>query len=458
LFGEATLTHPAQVWMMGVWSLGAYGLKFDQSAAQVAHYQQVLANFQLADVIGSPYAVCNYSVNGAVGDLAALQRLKKRLNGMGLRLMLDFVPNHSAVDADWLLAGQLDLYVRAPKSQPAPYDGSRFLPNGVAFGWGGWGGAWQDTAQLNFWNPAMVAAHTAQLLKVAAVADAVRCDMAFLALNDQFGNNWGAEVGSWGYTRPAQEFWQVAIGAVKRQYPDVVFLAEVYDPLQWNLQQVGFDYTYDKYLLDQLAAGNVAGARSHIGLASFQYTSHSAHFLSNHDEPRAVAKFGGNWWQANAAALIAYTLPGMRFLWEGDLHGHLNQIAVQLRRETPSADISNVTDFYKTLLPIVAHPVFRDGNWTFVNNNNANLIVYRWHLGAERRLCVLNFTPQQQWDTIVLPDAAPSPVTGDSIPVTDLLTNTTWTRSGARIADHWFGGRGFAWRRSVEQHCEPQCV
>lgn len=435
------------VWMMGVWAVGAAGLAFDQQPSQVAHFQQVLQGFQMADVIGSPYAVCNYTVNPAVGDLGAMARLKKRLNALGLRLMLDFVPNHSAVDADWLAAGQLDLYVRAPQSQQPPYDATRFLPNGVAYGWGGWGGAWQDTAQLNFWNPAMVKAHTAQLLKVAAVADAIRCDMAFLALNDQFANNWGKEVASWGFTRPAQEFWQVAIGAVKKQYPDVVFLAEVYDPLQWDLQQVGFDYTYDKYLLDQLAAGSVAGVRAHISMASVQYTSRSAHFLSNHDEPRAVTKFGGLWYQANAAALIAYTLPGMRFLWEGDLHGHVNQIAVQLRRETPSADISNVTNFYNTFLPIIAHPVFRDGNWTYINNANANLIVYRWDLGAERRLCVLNFTPQQQWDTIVLTDAAPGPNGSDSIPVTDLLSNTTFIRSAHTLqttglvvgVNSWYG-------------------
>ena len=174
-------------------------------------------------------------------------------------------------------------------------------------------------------------------------------------------------------------------------------------------------------------------------MADVAYTSHNAHFLSNHDEPRAVAKFNNEWYKADAAALITYTLPGMRFFWEGQLEGYQYELAVQLRRERPSPPISNVTTFYNRLLEIVAEPVFRSGNWTFIWNSNANLITYRWHLqephgGApQRRLCVFNFGPNKEWDTIKLPDATPAPNGNDTVPVTDLLSGTIYYRSAAEM-------------------------
>ena len=97
-----------------------------------------------------------------------------------------------------------------------------------------------DTAQLNYWNPALVEARIEQLLKVASMADGIRCDMAFLELNDQFEAHWGNDLRSNGFKPPQQEFWKVAIDLVKQKYPDTVFLAEAYNPYQYPLQQLGF--------------------------------------------------------------------------------------------------------------------------------------------------------------------------------------------------------------------------
>jgi hypothetical protein len=52
--------------------------------------------------------------------------------------------------------------------------------------------------------------------------------------------------------------------------------------------------------------------------------------VSNHDEERG-AKFFGGWWRSNAAALLSYTLPGMRFFWMGDFEGYQHKLAVHLR-------------------------------------------------------------------------------------------------------------------------------
>lgn len=68
------------------------------------------------------------------------------------------------------------------------------------------------------------------LFSVASLADAIRCDMAFLLLNDQVEQIWGQTLSSWGWTQPATEWWADTISAVKSMYPNVIFLAEVYSP------------------------------------------------------------------------------------------------------------------------------------------------------------------------------------------------------------------------------------
>lgn len=146
---------------------------------------------------------------------------------MGLKLMLDFVPNHSAVDgmsetpnlravvlvtqilsspAPWTSSNP-DYYIHAPKGTNPPYDATRYLANGIAYGWAGWGGGWMDTAQYNYWNPAFVSAQVLNVLKIASLADYIRCDMAFLNLNSVIRDNWNQQLSSWGYSSPNDEFW-----------------------------------------------------------------------------------------------------------------------------------------------------------------------------------------------------------------------------------------------------------
>jgi len=83
-----------------------------------------------------------------VGTDADILAIKKRLNSLGLKLILDFVPNHSAVDSP-IVSSNIEYYVRAPKGTPTPYDSSEYLPNGIAYGgtkYDGQGGGWRDTA------------------------------------------------------------------------------------------------------------------------------------------------------------------------------------------------------------------------------------------------------------------------------------------------------------------------
>ena len=86
------------VWMMGVWKLGPLGLNFSKSL----NYYGALDDLTEEDIIGSPFAITEYVCNPDIGTDDDLIWLRKELNSRGMKLMLDFVPNHSAADCPWV--------------------------------------------------------------------------------------------------------------------------------------------------------------------------------------------------------------------------------------------------------------------------------------------------------------------------------------------------------------------
>ena len=99
--------------------------------------------------------------------------------------------------------------------------------------------------------------------------------------------------------------------------------------------------------------------------------------------------------------MITYTLPGLHLQWMNENLGYRNQIAVQLRRQTAEPADENVKKFYSSLMAIVSEPVFKNGRWEYLNVNDSGyegrsascwkLIAWRWSLGQEKRLCVINY-------------------------------------------------------------------
>lgn len=201
-------------------------------------------------------------------------------------------------------------------------------------------------------------------MTVASYADGIRCDMAMLLLNDEFSQIWGSIVYPQGYGKPSTEFWKTAIQQVKAKYPDVKFMAEVY----WNdgdkLMSLGFDYVYDKEgLYDTLRSGHLDNIRNYISNRG-QKLYQGAHFIENHDEGRAAAAFGSNT-VANAAGLVTFTLPGLRFHFDGQWLGRKNKLDVHLRRTyQPEQDQDQTTiALYDKFLPILKDDVWHKGSW-----------------------------------------------------------------------------------------------
>lgn len=419
------------VWMMGVWSVGPYGVQHDRTdASLVSGFKSLLPDYTEADVIGSPYAITNYTCNPELcpsGD-SDLAWLRKRFNSLGIRLMLDFVPNHSALDSPWI-ESNIDYYIRAPSGTSDP---SRYYTNGVAYGNMVYSSAWTDVGQLNYWNPALRTFMTEQLKKVASYADGIRCDMAYIVLNDPFQSQWSTELNAWGWSRPSDEFWTGAIKAVKAEYPDTVFLAEVYGDYFITLQEQGFDFTYDKEMLDRLSSGHLDNLRGWISYMS-TYHDHVCRFLENHDDNRAVSTFGSVT-RSDAAALVAYTLPGMRFFFQDQWHGFANKLDVHLRRSASESKSTEAYNFYTKLQSIISSSVFREGTWTNlqVSGNDAwRLVAWSWahKTTGEKRLVVVNFSEVSAGGSVVVSDVSGS----GSVTINELINDVSYVRNAEEM-------------------------
>ena len=177
-----------------------------------------------------------------------------------------------------------------------------------------------------------------ELVKIAGQCDGVRCDMAMLVLPDVFERTWGIQ---------AQPFWPKATQRVRERVPDFCFMAEVYWDLEWTLQQQGFDYTYDKRLYDRLRDGHARPVREHFH-AGLDYQNKLARFLENHDEPRAAATFPPG--VHEAAAVITFLSPGLRFFHQGQFEGRRKRISPHLCRGPAEPVDQKLEQFYERLL------------------------------------------------------------------------------------------------------------
>jgi hypothetical protein len=159
------------------------------------------------------------------------------------------------------------------------------------------------------------------------------------------------------------------------------------------MQQLGFHYTYDKRLYDRLVKSPPQEIRAHLQ-ADYGYQSRMAHFLENHDEPRAATTFAGD--KLRAAAVTVGTLPGLRFYHQGQFEGRRLHVPVQLARVAPELPDKHLQQFYAKLMAISGHDAFHSGEWKLLDISTAgdatfqNLLAWRWKLGSELWLVVVN--------------------------------------------------------------------
>jgi hypothetical protein len=396
------------IWFLSVWQTGPEAQRVSRTNPEWRHeFQDTLPDLGDEDIPGSGFAITGYTVHTSLGGDAALARLRERLKRRGLKLMLDFVPNHMGLGHPWV-DSHVEHFIRGTEVDlaRAPQNYTRVKRKGgdlvLAYGRDPYFAGWPDTLQLNYANPATQEAMTQVLLKIAGQCDGVRCDMAMLVLPDVFERTWGNR---------APLFWPQATQRVRERVPGFTFMAEVYWDLEWTMQQQGFDYAYDKRLYDRLREHHARPAREHL-LAGLDFQDKLARFLENHDEPRAAATFSPDVHQA--AAVITFFAPGLRFFHQGQFEGRRKRISPHLSRGPNEPVDQKLQQFYERLLGILRRPVVRDGQWRLLectpawdgNWTHDCFLAYAWQgPAAERLVVVVNYAPNQSQCHVRLPFA-----------------------------------------------------
>jgi hypothetical protein len=417
------------VWLMGVWERSPAGIAIaNRNKNLLDDFQRALPDFCPADNVGSPFCVRRYVVDRHLGGPEGLAIARRELSQRGMNLILDFVPNHVAPDHPWV-AEKPEYFIRG-NAEDATDDPASYVDVGGAIcacGRDPYFPAWRDVLQLNAFEPGLRRAVIETLSSIAQQCDGVRCDMAMLLLNSIFERTWAGRTGP----RPATEYWVDVISAIKNKYPRFLFIAEAYWDLEWELQQQGFDFCYDKKLYDRLEHSDAESIRLHL-CADLAYQGKLLRFIENHDEPRAAATFSPA--KGRAIALAIATLPGTKLFHEGQFEGRKVRLPVFLGRRPDELVDRDLHEFYSKLLKTVTQSVFRTGHWSLCdrtgwpdNTSFQSLVAWTWVHHDERYLIAVNLSDgfvqaqvQMRWA-----DAA-----GAKWHLIDVLSDTTYERDG----------------------------
>jgi len=408
---KSGFTH---IWLMGVWTTGPICRQMAINEPNLRRaYDEIIPGWTEQEIGGSPYAIGDYTVPSAIGGEAGLKKFREKLHAQGLKLILDFVPNHLGLDHRWLRE-EPDFFVQSPEESVGTFAHETLLgPRWLAHGKDPYFAPWCDTVQVDYRRATTRAAMKELLLSVAAQCDGVRCDMAMLLLNDVFAKTW-AHLPFDGETPPG-EFWADVIPAVKAAQPDFLFLAEVYWDLEERMQQLGFDFTYDKRLYDELFWRNAGGISSRVLWLPREIIARSAHFIENHDEPRIATQLSPA--EQRVAALVILGLPGMRFLHEGQLTGARVKLPVQIARRGIEPVNAAVKKNYDELLAALQYSAVGRGEWRVLlpreawsdNSTAQNFVIVQWQAKPPGfDLVVVNLAAHrsQCYASLAIPDLA----------------------------------------------------
>ncbi len=361
------------IWLMGVWKRSPAGTQIAlQNPHLVQEFKQVLKDYSPSDVIGSPYCVQDYRVDEQFGGKEGILKTRKSLNERGMRLILDFVPNHVAPDHPWTqdhpeyfihgtekdLHRDPDAYIRIGKFIFARGKDPNFP-------------AWTDVVQLNACHPGLRKATIQTLIEIGQLCDGVRVDMAMLMQNSIFPHTWRQHH----ITSPDKDFWEEILPAVKEVHPHFFFMAEAYWDTEPDLLAQGFDACYDKRLYDYIKSRSPKQIRTHLS-KSVNFQNHLVHFIENHDESRAMKAFPSGLWKL--AALMTATTPGLFMLHEGQLEGRSIRIPVFLGKRPEESPIEEVASFYKKLLVLLKRPELT-GHFEVLSTSHPVMCGWRWH-------------------------------------------------------------------------------
>ncbi|MDX6462064.1 MAG: hypothetical protein QOE55_5761 [Acidobacteriaceae bacterium] len=358
------------LWLIGVWERS--------SASQTI--KQLCGN---QDAVASAYSLYDYSIANDLGGEPAYRHLRDRAFAHGVRLASDMVPNHMGIDSSWVIEHPEWFMSRPDSPYPAyRFDGPDLSRDGrveikiddhyyeqsdaavvfrrrdkwtgetryVYHGNDGTSFPWNDTAQLDYLNPATREQVIQTILHVARLFPVIRFDAAMTLAKRHFQRLWFPIPGTGGaipsraeysmskadFDRAMpEEFWREVVDRVAREVPGTLLLAEAFWLMEgYFVRTLGMHRVYNSAFMNMMRDEENAKYRSVIkNTIEFDpdILKRYVNFMSNPDERTAIDQFGNGDKNFGVASMMS-TLPGLPMFGHGQIEGFTEKYGMEFRR------------------------------------------------------------------------------------------------------------------------------
>ena len=357
------------LWLIGVWERSPASRRIKQLAGN-------------PDAAASAYAIHTYAIAGELGGEEAWRRLSERAGARGIRLASDMVPNHMGLDSPWVVEHP-DWFLSCP-DPPYPaysFEGTELSSDGrvslkledhywdrsdaavvfrrrdqqsgetrfIYHGNDGTSFPWNDTAQLDYLNPAAREAVIQAILGVARRFPIIRFDAAMVLAKRHIQRLWYPDAGGGGIPSRAghgvsraqfdrampREFWREVVDRVATEAPGTLLLAEAFWLMEgYFVRTLGMHRVYNSAFMVMLRDERNAEYRSVLrNTLEFDpdILQRWVNFMNNPDERTSVDQFGRGEKYFGVATLLA-TLPGLPMFGHGQVEGFEERYGMEFRR------------------------------------------------------------------------------------------------------------------------------
>ena len=419
------------LWLIGIW---------ERSSAS-KRIKNLCGN---PEAEASAYSLKNYEIASSIGGWAALDNLRQRCADRSLRLASDMVPNHTGIDGDWVF-NHSEYFIQQsyPPFPSYTYNGEDLSENpdieikledhyydqsdaAVTFrrkdlrsgetsyiyhGNDGTAMPWNDTAQLDFLNPATREAVFQQIKHVAKNCPSIRFDAAMTLAKKHIQRLWYPRPGHGGdiagraqsgldeatfHSLIPKEFWREVVDRLSAELPDTLLLAEAFWMMEgYFVRTLGMHRVYNSAFMNMLKNQENQKYRDTIkGTISFEpeILKRFVNFMNNPDEDTAVAQFGEGDKYFGVCTLLA-TMPGLPMFGHGQIEGYKEKYGMEYSRaywdERPNQWL--VDEHHRRIFPLLKKRYLFSG----VDNFHLFDLVADNHV-HESAFCYINGTEHEK--------------------------------------------------------------
>src|SRR3989338_7057211 len=415
-FGEFTREEFLRLRKMGVSILWTVAV-FEGSPYSRMH-NEYWARQKNVRLVESAYSIRKYAPRRSMGGKQEFIKFVKRANDAGVRIMVDIVLNHLAIDTPIIRFPDFFL-------QPPPYQIEREKPwlelnpahsltpifrhpqTGRIFYFGGRKNpsdgshySWSDTIQLNYINSHMRKWMLQTILDVADLVNGggIRFDAVYHILRWNYKEQWFSHLSREEFNQlypEEEEFLRKMIYHLKQKYPNITLLAEYWGQEGDALLDLGFDFYYEGYIRDLLIRRDITALKNFLGVIALGQKFRFMKYLETHDMIRRIVEVLGKE-AALAATVLLYTLPGGTFIMHNQERGHSRWMPTANFIHGPEEnDDYQFIELYEELAGITSHDAFRKGSFDLLlfkeNSTTDKLIVFERKYGEEQFIVAVNY-------------------------------------------------------------------